>query len=229
MTDEKFSIIRKQLYQNQLILFKNQQNLSPKAQYELNKRFDPTAQQYGHGDRAHGEQSAIHRHMKPIPHQPEVMIKGNGFVESYEGLQDLHLRHSNHRLAHRDPIPDKNDYTVTRFLRWHIDAALYELYPSRVTTLMAVKVPKHRSQTIVYDDGSRETLDASLAPTAFVSGQKMFDMLSIEDQEFVQTSRVEYAPHPYDIRENTAIIHTLLTLDDISTTGYCGLDPVRTD
>jgi hypothetical protein len=62
---------------------------------------------------------------------------------------------------------------------------------------MAVQVPKGRRQTILYDDGSGEELDAPLATTAFISGQKMFNMLCPEDQEFIRTSKAEYAPHPY--------------------------------
>ena len=125
------------------------------------------------------------------------MLKGNGFLESYRGLENVTLRHPNHRRFHRDHLPDEKDLSSTRFYRWHIDAALYDLYPPRVTTLMAVQLPQGPPQTIQYDDGSGETLDASLTPTAFVSGQKMFELLSAEDQEFVKTSRVEYAPHPY--------------------------------
>lgn len=106
------------------------------------------------------------------------------------------MRHPSHRRSHRDPISEHQESRFTRFLRWHIDAALYDLLPPKVTTLLAVEVPKGRRQTILYDDGSDESLDASLATTAFISGQKMFEMLSAEDQEFANTSKVEYAPHP---------------------------------
>lgn len=178
------------------MLFKNQQNLSPRAQYELTKRFDPTADKYGHGNKV--DLKSLHFH-KAVPEQPQVMIKGNGFLESCLGLENITLRHPSHRRSHRDPLPEDKDRKHTRFLRWHIDAALYDFHPPRVTTLMAVQVPKGLGQMITYDDDSGDTLDASLAPTAFVSGQKMFEMLSPEDQDFVKTSSVEYAPHPYDI------------------------------
>jgi alpha-ketoglutarate-dependent taurine dioxygenase len=111
-------------------------------------------------------------------------------------LTNIKLKHPHHRTFHRDPIPDEEDHDFTRFYRWHIDAALYDFYPPRVTTLLAVKVPKGRRQTLRYDDGSGETLDVPLGTTAFVSGEKMFDMLSPEDKEFVLNSRIEYAPHP---------------------------------
>lgn len=109
----------------------------------------------------------------------------------------MQLKHPHHRTFHRDPIPEHMDRDFTRFYRWHIDAALYNLYPPKVTTLLAVKVPNGRRQTLLYDDGSREKMEVPLGTTAFVSGEQMYDRLSKEEKEFAQTSRVEYAPHPY--------------------------------
>jgi xanthine dioxygenase len=124
-------------------------------------------------------------------------VIGNGFIKSYEGLENIRLRHPHHKTFHRDHIPEKDDYDFTRFYRWHIDAALYDLNPPRVTTLLAVSVPKGRRQTLRYDDGSDEELDVPLGTTAFVSGYEMYNRLSPQDQEFVRTSKIEYAPHPY--------------------------------
>lgn len=178
-------------------MFKNQHTLSPKAQYELTKRFDPASENYGHGKTLDVKRSILHPDLRTVPHQPQVQVIGNGFIPSYEGLENVHLKHPHHRAFHRDRIPDEKDYDFTRFYRWHIDAALYDLYPPQVTTLLAVKVPKGRRQTLLYDDGSGETLDLPLGTTAFVSGQQMFERLSPAEQEFVRASKVEYAPHPY--------------------------------
>ena len=62
---------------------------------------------------------------------------------------------------------------------------------------MAVSVPKGRTQTLRYDDGTADESQVPLGTTAFVSGYKMFDLLSAEDKEFALTSLIEYAPHPY--------------------------------
>ncbi|KAJ5224960.1 hypothetical protein N7468_006185 [Penicillium chermesinum] len=197
LTDDQFAAVRNALYQHHVVVFKNQSKLSPKAQYELTKRFDPAADNYGHGKTLDAKRSILHPDLKTIPHQPQVQVIGNGFVPSYEGLENIQLKHPHHRTFHKDHIPDDKDYDFTRFYRWHIDAALYDLYPPMVTTLLAVEVPKGRRQTLLYDDGSDETLDVPLGTTAFVSGENMFDLLSEEDKEFVKTSKVEYAPHPY--------------------------------
>ncbi|CBF89386.1 TauD/TfdA family dioxygenase [Aspergillus nidulans FGSC A4] len=179
------------------VVLKNQHQLTPKAQYELTRRFDPSATQYGHGKTLDAKRSILHPDLKTIPHQPQVQVIGHGFIDSYEGLENITLKHPHHRTFHRDPIPQEDDYDSTRFYRWHIDAALYGLNPPIVTTLLAVKVPGGRRQTVRYDDGSGETMDVPLGTTAFASGERMFELLSEEDKEFALSSRVEYAPHPY--------------------------------
>ena len=49
----------------------------------------------------------------------------------------------------------------------------------------------------MYDDGTGDELDVPLGTTAFVSGYKMYDILSETQKAFARTTRVEYAPHPY--------------------------------
>ncbi|KAB5572105.1 hypothetical protein GE09DRAFT_657624 [Coniochaeta sp. 2T2.1] len=197
LTDDDFSTIRNALFHYQILIFKNQSHISAKAQYHLTNRFDPEATSYGHGATLDAKRSILHPDLKTIPHQPQVQVIGNGFVPSYEGLTDIRLRHPHHKTFHATHIPDEDDLNFTRFYRWHIDAALYGLAPPIVTTLLAVKVPKGRRQTLRYDDGSGDELDVPLGTTAFVSGYAMYDALSPEDQAFARSTKVEYAPHPY--------------------------------
>ncbi|KAF2157300.1 Clavaminate synthase-like protein [Myriangium duriaei CBS 260.36] len=181
-----------------MVLITNQGHVSPRAQYEITQKFDPAATaSYGHGKTLDAKRSVLHPDLKTVPHQPQVQVIGNGFVEEYEGLKNIQLRHPHHRTFHATTIPAEKDLDYTRFYRWHIDAALYGLAPPVVTSLLAVKVPGGRKQTVLYDDGSNDTMTVPLGTTAFVSGYTMFDQLSPEDQEFVKTTKVEYAPHPY--------------------------------
>lgn len=190
-------MIRDALFRNQVLVFKNQGHVTPKAQYELTNRFDPSATSYGHGKTIDATRSVLHPDLKTIPHQPQVQVIGNGPVAEYEGLKDFRLRHPHHRTFHATQIPAEEDLDFTRFYRWHIDAALYGLAPPIATTLLAVKVPGGRRQTCRYDDGTGDVLDVPLGTTAFVSGYTMYDILSDADKEFVRTSKIEYAPHPY--------------------------------
>lgn len=92
---------------------------------------------------------------------------------------------------------EDEDKGITRFYRWHIDAALYNLSPPKVTTLYALDVPQGPKQVVRYDDGSGEELPVPLGTTAFVSGRTMFDILPKELKSVAVRSRVKYAPHPY--------------------------------
>ncbi|RMZ75795.1 hypothetical protein DV738_g5290, partial [Chaetothyriales sp. CBS 135597] len=198
LTDADFDSLRTALYTHNVVCIKSQSKLTPKAQPELTRRFDPEALSYGHGKTIDAKRSILHPDLKTVPHQPEVQVIGNGFVAEYEGLQNITLKHPHHRTFHSTVIPEDNDLDYTRFYRWHIDAALYGHYhPPLVTSLLAVKVPSGRRQTLLYGDGSNDSLPVPLGTTAFVSGYTMFDRLSAEDKDFVLTSKVEYAPHPY--------------------------------
>ncbi|CRG88444.1 Putative dioxygenase C576,01c [Talaromyces islandicus] len=195
--DDDFQLVYDTLYRTSVVVIKSKPDVSAKAQYELTRRFDPSSTAYGHGKTLDAKRSILHPDLKTVPHQPQVQIIGNGFVKEYEGLKDITLRHPHHRTFHRDTIPDAEDLDFTRYYRWHIDAALYDLDPPLVTTLLAVSLPPKRRQTVRYDDGTGNELDVSLGTTAFVSGYQMYDRLSEEDKEFVRTSRIEYAAHPY--------------------------------
>lgn len=193
LSETDFDIIRRALYENQVIIFKGQQDLSPRAQYELTRRFDPTVESYGHGKTIDAKRSILHPDLKTIPHQPQVQVIGNGPVESFQGLKNVVLKHPHHKTFHKDAISEEHDRDFTRFYRWHIDAALYDLNPPRVTSLMAVQVPKTELQTLRYDDGSDDKLIVPRGSTVFVSSYKMYDILSEEDKEFARTTKVQYA------------------------------------
>lgn len=195
--DADFEVIRTALFTHQVLVFKNQQHVTPAAQYELIRLFDPSATTYGHGKTLDAKRSVLHPDLKTIPHQPQVQVIGNGPVAEYEGLKNFRLKHPHHKTFHETTVPEEDDLSCTRFYRWHIDAALYDLAPPIATALLAVKVPKGRRQTCRYDDGTGDELDVPLGTTAFVSGETMYNILSDDDKEFVRTTKVEYAPHPY--------------------------------
>lgn len=191
-------MIRTALFTHQVVIFKNQLHASAKAQFELTNRFDSAATSYGHGVTLDAKRSILHPDLKTIPHQPQVQVIGNGFIPSYEGLTNIQLRHPHHRTFHATSIPDADDRDYTRFYRWHIDAALYDLAPPVVTTLLAVRVPSGRTQTCLYEDSSPSpSLQVPLGTTAFTSSYTTLSLLSPSDKLFALTTRVEYAPHPY--------------------------------
>ncbi|KAJ7363737.1 hypothetical protein DFH08DRAFT_1015117 [Mycena albidolilacea] len=59
---------------------------------------------------------------------------------------------------------------ATRFYRWHIDTALYDLSPPRIMTLHVLRIPHRLPQVCRYDEGT----------TAFVAGKTMWVLLPPE-------------------------------------------------
>lgn len=124
--------------------------------------------------------SVLQSDLISIPSAPAVKLLGNGVVENHEGIARAELKHPQHLTFHAAPLP-ADESKLTRFYRWHMDAALYKFEPPVVTTLLALTVPEGRRQTIDYGDGSGDTIEnVSLGTTAFVSGQLAFEALSDE-------------------------------------------------
>ncbi|KAK0465909.1 taurine catabolism dioxygenase [Desarmillaria tabescens] len=153
-------------------------DLSPEQQYALTKAFDPESENYGHGNNKTEDtkKSILYPDLKTIPRVPQVQLIGNGTT----------------RVSLKDEAKG-----ATRFYRWHIDAALYDLSPPRVTTLYGINVPTGPKQVCRYDDGTGDKLPVPLGTTAFVSGKTMFDILPPELKSLAVRSKVKYAPHPY--------------------------------
>ncbi|EUC67029.1 alpha-ketoglutarate-dependent xanthine dioxygenase [Rhizoctonia solani AG-3 Rhs1AP] len=198
LTPEQFKEVEELLYKHSALLFRNA-TLSPEQQYQLTKAFDPTSENYGHGNNKTGntKKSVLHPDLKTIPRVPQVQLIGNGTVYDHEGLAEAKLKHPHHRTFHKTAIPEEDDLKFTRFYRWHIDAALYDLSPPKATTLYALNVPAGEHQICRYDDGTGDELSVPLGTTAFVSGATMFDILPPHLKSLAVRSKVRYTPHPY--------------------------------
>ncbi|EEB09120.1 sulfonate dioxygenase [Schizosaccharomyces japonicus yFS275] len=199
LTKGQFQQIEKALFTFQVLCFRNQHNLTPEVQFEITHQFDPATSTYGHGDEAQKQENSIlHPDLHTLKTVPQVQLIGHGLVKNHYGIKEAHLRHPHHRTFHRDPISLKDEANgVTRFYRWHIDAALYHYNPPVVTTLHAIQVPQGPKQLLRYDDGTGDELHVPLGTTAFASGYKMFQLLSEKDKKVAARTRVQYFPHPY--------------------------------
>jgi alpha-ketoglutarate-dependent taurine dioxygenase len=199
LSAEAFTELERAVFTHQVVVVRGQRGLAPRDQFELTRRFDPSVEAYGHGHRPEIMQaSVLVQDLVSIPACPQVKLLGNGRVRDHEGIADVTLTHPSHRSFHRTPLtPEQEARGLTRFYRWHMDAALYELHPPRVTTLLALEVPAGPPQTVVYDDGTGEELEVPLGATAFISGYAAFDGLSPAQKDFALRTRARYAPHPY--------------------------------
>ncbi|KAJ3500963.1 hypothetical protein NLJ89_g9556 [Agrocybe chaxingu] len=198
LSPEEFAKIEKALYKHDLLLFRNV-ILTPQQQYELVKAFDPESEQYGHGNREFEKNKAsILSYLKGLPDVPQVQIIGHGTVRDHEGISEVTLKHGRHPEFHKTRVSEEDEAKgFTRFLRWHMDAALYDLKPPKVTALYGIKVPEGPMHTVLYDDGTGDELEVTLGTTAFVSGKVMFDIMPRELKSLALRSRAKYAPHPF--------------------------------
>ncbi|KAF8963238.1 hypothetical protein BDZ97DRAFT_1904933 [Flammula alnicola] len=199
LSPEEFATVRAALYTHDALLFRNA-SLTPEQQYALTKAFDPQSENYGHGNKQTeaDKKSILHPDLKTIPRVPQVQLIGNGTVYNHEGLAEAKLKHPSHKTFHKTKVsPEDEAKGVTRFYRWHIDAALYNLSPPRVTTLYGLEVPQGPRQVVRYDDGSGQELPVPLGTTAFVSGKTMFNILPENLKSVAVRGRVRYSPHPY--------------------------------
>ncbi|OBZ68541.1 hypothetical protein A0H81_11536 [Grifola frondosa] len=199
LSSEHFKEIEHLLYKYGALLFRNV-DLSPEQQYALTKAFDPTCENYGHGNNKteNTKNSILHPHLKTIPRVPQVQLIGSGKVYDHEGLAEATLKHPSHTTFHKTRVSEEDEALgFTRFYRWHMDAALYDLSPPKVTTLYGVSVPQGPRQRVRYDDGTGDELEVPLGTTAFVDGKTMFDILPPELKSLAVRSKVKYAPHPY--------------------------------
>ncbi|KAF7436160.1 hypothetical protein PC9H_002986 [Pleurotus ostreatus] len=199
LSPEEFKQVEGALYKYGVLPFRDVE-LTLEEQYSLTKAFDPEAETYGHGNNKvdDSKQSILRSVIKSFPRVPQVQLVGNGSIYGHEGIPEVAPKHPNHSTFHATHISQEDsDKGFTRFYRWHMDAALYEYAPPKVTTLYGVRVPKGEHQVVRYDDGTGDELSAPLATTAFVSGKTMFDILSPELKSLAVRSRAIYAPHPF--------------------------------
>ncbi|ODV64729.1 Clavaminate synthase-like protein [Hyphopichia burtonii NRRL Y-1933] len=213
LNDDDFKKLYEAVHTYMVIVIPGQADLAPKSQYLLTKRFDPTIPEpkedsgfagYGHGKEFRHAQSVLRKDGTTVKSQPQVQILGQGTFEAdeqgNENGETISLTHPSHTTFHHDPLTQKQiiEENRTRFYRWHIDSALYDLAPPVVTTLLGIKVPPSTQvQTIDYDDGTGDKLQLTQGATCFVSGEQAFAGLSDEDKQFALNTTVEYAPHPY--------------------------------
>ncbi|KAJ7571991.1 taurine catabolism dioxygenase TauD, TfdA family-domain-containing protein [Mycena floridula] len=181
-TLEQFQELHDALYQYDMLLFRGVE-MTPEDQYAFTKAFDPDSESYGHGNHKidQTKQSILHPYLKSIPRVPQVQLIGHGTVLNHEGIPEATLKHAHHTSFHKTRVSlEDEEQGVTRFFRWHMDAALYDLAPPKVTTLYGIRVPQGPRQVVRYDDGSGDELSVSLGTTAFVSGRNMFEILPAE-------------------------------------------------
>eukprot|EP00201_Polytomella_parva_P023700 CAMPEP_0175048854 /NCGR_PEP_ID=MMETSP0052_2-20121109/6423_1 /TAXON_ID=51329 ORGANISM="Polytomella parva, Strain SAG 63-3" /NCGR_SAMPLE_ID=MMETSP0052_2 /ASSEMBLY_ACC=CAM_ASM_000194 /LENGTH=468 /DNA_ID=CAMNT_0016312969 /DNA_START=35 /DNA_END=1441 /DNA_ORIENTATION=+ len=219
ISDDQFEILKQALFNYYVVVIPNQRNISPHSQYLVTKRFDPTIldeekhkheerddHSYGHAKEFRHEKSVLRKDGHAVPTQPQVQILGQGtFMDLYDEMPTLSLTHPTFSTFHKSMLSDEQlANNKTKYYRWHIDSALYDLAPPVVTTLLAIHVPDNASKRqkiitdVAADQASPTTyVESSQASTCFFSGTNAYAALTAEEKTFAKNTIVVYAPHPY--------------------------------
>ncbi|KAF9444767.1 hypothetical protein P691DRAFT_786088 [Macrolepiota fuliginosa MF-IS2] len=128
---------------------------------------------------------------------PQVQPVGNGTVYNHEGLPEVKPKQASLTSFHKIRIPVEDELKATRFYRWLVDAALYDLNPPKVMTPYGFKVPTGDPQMCRRNDGVRDELKVLLGRPVFASGQTMSELLLDEYRSLAVRVKVKYALHPY--------------------------------
>ncbi|CCG83230.1 Putative dioxygenase C576.01c [Taphrina deformans PYCC 5710] len=203
LSSQDISTLRQALYDHSVLVIKGVKDLDATLVPELCKIWDENQLGvHGHGKNMNDKGNILTaNHAARVPHAPQVSIIGNGDFEDHFGTGELKLRHVEHTSFHHDPLPAAQIQAgETRFYRWHIDAPLYELQPAKVTMLYSFINPAADPQFISFENGDR--LDLAAGATCFFSGNKLWNLLSPEDQEWALNTTVQYAPKPYNFMMN---------------------------
>ncbi|KAJ5364090.1 uncharacterized protein N7496_009803 [Penicillium cataractarum] len=200
LNDADKATLRKALFENQVVVIRNQKGIDPTAIPKLAKVFDPNATDiHSAGEKAVSNPKNILSAYKAgrIPRAQQVGIIGSGKFQDYEGIKELEVVHLDHTLFHEEPLSqDSLDQGYTRPYRWHMDTPFYERLPGEVTILHSIRIPKMSDQKIKFPGGEEKEIAAGA--TAFFSGARAFELLSPEEQEFALNTTVTYAPQAYE-------------------------------
>ncbi|KAH0430141.1 alpha-ketoglutarate dependent xanthine dioxygenase [Colletotrichum camelliae] len=200
LSEEDIATFRRALFENQVVVLKNQKGIAPETLPKLTKIFDPTATDiHSAGEKAVSDPRNILSAYKAgrIPRAPQVGIIGSGKFQNYEGVEELEVIHLDHTLFHEKPLSEQElSDGYTRPYRWHMDTPFYQRLPGEVTILHAVKVPNLPDQKLKFPDGKEKSIAAGA--TAFFSGARAFQLLTPAEQEFALNTTVTYAPQAYE-------------------------------
>ncbi|KAJ0299207.1 hypothetical protein Brms1b_013216 [Colletotrichum noveboracense] len=192
LSEEDIATFRKALFENQVVVIKNQRGIAPETLPKLTKIFDPTAVDiHSAGEKAVSDPRNILSAYKAgrIPRAPQVGIIGSGKFQNYEGVDELEVIHLDHTLFHEKPLSEQElSDGYTRPYRWHMDTPFYQRLPGEVTVLHAVKVPNLPDQKLNFPDGKEKIF----------SGARAFQLLTPAEQEFALNTTVTYAPQAYE-------------------------------
>ncbi len=198
INDESAEQIRRALYQHQLLVFPNQQHLSPSQEVIFHREVDPDVRSIWRDqinnpwERFKVEQGNTAGTYQ-IPNEPGVLVLGKGNIDHF----GLKVTLGGNRRAYGNE--GGSQVLGGGALQWHIDGTFYEHDPCLFTQMRCIEAPQGKGQWLNYDDGTGARLWCDAGSTAFASGRIAFNMLNTRAQDRALDTRVHYMSHPFQM------------------------------
>lgn len=204
-----FAAIREALHTHLLLVFKDQQKLTPAELAAFTHSFDPSASSVWRdltrvADSTGGGvvEGDIMLPGAPAPsaHVPDVELDitpgfsgtiafGQAEVRDHFGFDGF--------VGGKDKNLKNSQVVGGGVLQWHIDGAFYASPPPFVSALQCFEAPAPRELQWNYDD-FEQALSYNPGSTVYTSAVRAFDMLHQSDQEWLENVTVHYGQNPFE-------------------------------
>jgi alpha-ketoglutarate-dependent taurine dioxygenase len=193
---ESASRIRKALYRYQLLIFPNQQHLSPADEVRFYRHVDDQAQavwrdQVNNPWEVFKVEQGNAAGTYQIPDVPGVLVLGKGEIDHH----GLRVTLGGDRNAYGDD--EGSQVLGGGALQWHIDGTFYRYEPCQFTQMTCIEAPKGGGHWLQYEDGTDARLWCEAGATAFASGRIAFELLSHENRAKANDLLVHYLSNPF--------------------------------
>lgn len=193
---EHVDALRSALHRFQLLVFPDQQQLTPPQEVAFYRAIDRHGtsvwrDQQNNPWEVYKVEQGNRAGTYQIPDTPGVLVLGKGDIDHY----GLEVTLGGARAAYGGQ--SGSQVLGGGGLQWHIDGAFYAEAPCNYTQMRCIEAPRSPGHSIAYDDGSGASLCCEAGATAFASGRTAFDLLPRETQELCLQTRVHYASHPF--------------------------------
>lgn len=189
--------IRFALHQHQLLVFPNQQHLSPQLEVAFYRSIDIDGvsiwrDQTNNPWEVYKVEQGNKAGTYQIPEEPGVLVLGKGEIDHH----GLSVTLGGDRGAYGK---DRGSQVLGGgALQWHIDGTFYEYAPCHYTQMHCIEAPTGSGHWLSYDDETEDKLWCEAGSTAFASGRLAFDLLPPDSQQQCLHTKVHYASHPFE-------------------------------
>ncbi|MGB1446984.1 MAG: TauD/TfdA dioxygenase family protein [Arenicellales bacterium] len=188
--------IRSALHQEQLLVIRGQQHLTPQEEVSFYRAVYPEGTSVWRHQRENPwEKYKVEQGNKAgtyqIPSEPGVLVLGKGEIDHY----GLKVTLGGDRAAYGKTAGSQ--VLGGGALQWHIDGTFYGHAPGHYTQMRCIEPPTGEGHWLEHLDLG-DPLWCPAGATAFASGRIAYDALTEAEQQACLNTKVHYLPKPFE-------------------------------